>query len=382
MTNELSSETEKLVRSWDQLDSAWLRDYLVQGVEDPRINVQSILARHFLIDELAGPGLQSLMREECRFAAVADWLVRIARLQNDVEGRTITLHALKRGHDNAEGLEIPAFVLHAFDGLPCLCAGQTVPNYIEQFLSEPKPESNSGVWLDAFARIWRDLLSKQPRERPGQQLAPTDRAYGEIPSTAGKESLSVIEPACGSANDYRFLQSYGIAPLLDYTGFDLCPKNIENARSLFLGARFEVGNVFELSAADGQYEVCVVHDLLEHLSMAGLEQAVAEMCRVTRSALCLGFFQMDEIPHHIVRPRDEYHWNLLSLDQVRRLFANHGFDTQAIHIDSFQSRQFGPITTHNPNAYTLICRRASQRPQGSQTSQTGLNCNVLPAGLT
>src|SRR6266702_7644186 len=32
-------------------------------------------------------------------------------------------------------------------------------------------------------------------------------------------SLSVLEPACGSANDYRFLHACGIAQLVDYAGF-------------------------------------------------------------------------------------------------------------------------------------------------------------------
>ena len=42
-------ETERLKKSWMRYDRATLRDYLVQDVEDPRINVQSILTRHFLI---------------------------------------------------------------------------------------------------------------------------------------------------------------------------------------------------------------------------------------------------------------------------------------------------------------------------------------------
>src|SRR5262249_28346975 len=47
MTPALKQETESLARSWARHESAWLRDYLVAGVEDPRINLQSILSRHF-----------------------------------------------------------------------------------------------------------------------------------------------------------------------------------------------------------------------------------------------------------------------------------------------------------------------------------------------
>src|SRR6185295_5640764 len=98
----------------------------------------------------------------------------------------------------------------------------------------------------------------------------------------------------------------------EYTGMDLCAKNIENARSLFPKTRFELGNVFEISANDRAFEYCFVHDLFEHLSIQGLDAAIREVCRVTRLGICAGFFSMDEIPAHIVRTVEDYHWNTLS----------------------------------------------------------------------
>jgi len=80
--------------------------------------------------------------------------------------------------------------------------------------------------LSTFEAIWRELLAgEQPRR------------------------ICVLEPACGSANDYRFLDTFGIARLLDYVGFDLCEKNIVNASGMFPGVRFKVGNVLEIDAA-------------------------------------------------------------------------------------------------------------------------------------
>lgn len=54
MNDRLRQESEKLARSWMQHKSGWLREYLVAGVEDPRINIQSILSRHFLLRALCG----------------------------------------------------------------------------------------------------------------------------------------------------------------------------------------------------------------------------------------------------------------------------------------------------------------------------------------
>ena len=54
MDEHLKIETEKLRQSWSKYDRAVLRNYLIKDVEDPRINVQSILTRHWLIKQLFG----------------------------------------------------------------------------------------------------------------------------------------------------------------------------------------------------------------------------------------------------------------------------------------------------------------------------------------
>jgi len=354
--DDLLLETEKLTYSWAQHEAAWLRDYLVTGVEDPRLNVQSILTRHFLIQALVAEPSERLMAEEQRFGAALRWLAGQRDLISHAESRAGVLHALRHGADNAEGMEIPGFVLRTFKGLPIHGASFTVPNYLEDFLSgESTGEHCLSPILDTFSRIWREVLPRACR-RPG----PAEGRFLN-PQNAERQDarMSLIEPACGSANDYRFFHNFGIAPLLNYTGFDLCHTNILNARELFPKAHFEPGNVFEIASPDKSFDLCVVHDLFEHLSLTGLEQAVKEVCRVTRQAICVGFFQMDEIAEPVVRPRDDYYWNLLSLEQTRRLFARSGFVAQAIHIDSFLAQQIGAPPAHNPQAYTFLLRARS-----------------------
>ncbi|HSU53730.1 MAG TPA: class I SAM-dependent methyltransferase [Candidatus Dormibacteraeota bacterium] len=340
MQEALKEESEKLARSWMQHEPAWLRDYLVSSVEDPRINFQSILSRHFLIRAFSGDRFASLMREEGRFSAVMSWLSGLLRHgESDPEEILCVHHALKIGADNCEGLEIPFFVRQAYKTLPMDAAGMTIPNYIEAFLLEDDSalETNSAFrGQQTFQHIWSRTLRDFKRDAP---------------------ALSVLEPACGSANDYRFLHAYGLVPYLDYTGFDLCDKNVANARELFPEGRFQSGNVFEIEAADRSYDLCLVHDLFEHLSFAGMEQAVQEVCRVTRKGLCIGFFQMEEIAGHVLRPRDDYHWNLLSMRRMRELFGRHGFEGQIIHIGTYLRDEYRCTQTHNPNAYTFYLWR-------------------------
>jgi ubiquinone/menaquinone biosynthesis C-methylase UbiE len=190
--------------------------------------------------------------------------------------------------------------------------------------------------LDTFRRLWSEALASESRKTP----------------------ISVLEPACGSANDARFLSAFGLARLVAYTGFDLCGKNVENARRVCPEGRFELGNIFSIPAPDGAFDFCFVHDLFEHLSPEALPVAIGEACRVTRQGICAGFFQMDEIADHIIRPVEDYYWNTLSMERVRELFERQGFTGQVIHIGSFLRQKLGCEFTHNPNAYTLILERA------------------------
>jgi hypothetical protein len=263
-----------------------------------------------------------------------NWLLAAVQWQNPEE-REILLHALKLGSDNAEGLPVPAFVCQAFSRLPCAVGALTVPNYLETFLSpgDRSADERREFACRTFENLWRTALSS---------VAPP------------QFRLSVFEPACGSANDFRYIDTYGIAALIHYTGFDLCQKNVENARALFPATKFETGNVFDISRPDKSFDLCFVHDLFEHLSLEGLEAAIKEICRLTRQGLCLGFFNMANIPEHILRPVDDYHCNTLSLARIKESFARCGFDVQIIDVAAFLNEKIGCKFTHNPNAYTLI----------------------------
>jgi SAM-dependent methyltransferase len=347
MEDYLRQETERLSRSWMQHEPEWLKNYLVAGVEDPRLNVQSVLTRHFLLRALFGERFDELASHEYRFASVMAWLLRFARQPAACEESLLLRFGLERVADNVEGLEIPGFLQSCFNGLPVDSCGTVVPNYVEQFLGVMEAADTSEMtreWLlDTFGRLWSEVL--------GTALP--------APVNPEQPRISVIEPACGSANDYRYLERYGLASRIDYAGFDLCDRNIENARALFPGTKFEPGNVLEISQPDNAFDYCVVHDLFEHLSLPALRVGVAEVCRVTRVGLCLGFFQMDEIREHVVRPVHEYHWNLLSLGRMKEMFGDHGFDTRAVHIGTFLREHVGCAETHNPYAYTLVVSRVA-----------------------
>ncbi|MBK9139023.1 MAG: methyltransferase domain-containing protein [Verrucomicrobia bacterium] len=335
MSPTLQAESERLARSWERHDAAMLRDYLVADVEDPRLNVQSVLSRHFLSRWLIGDRFEALAAEEIRFAAILNWLLRLSK-EPGLDWGAVR-HSLRAGADNADGIDLPAFVARGFRELPRVADGVRVPNYLARVLERSAPDGRL-VWppteLDTFIHLWREALQNEPTG-----------------------SASVLEPACGSANDYRAWRRCGLARLVRYTGFDLSAKNVANARAMFPDAQFAEGNVFDLPMATQSHDFAVIHDLFEHLSEEGLSRAVAEVCRVTRRGLCVSFFNMEERPDHVFQAVEEYHWNRLSMERMRAAFAAAGFQGQVIHIGTFLRARLSCPSTHNSHAYTFLLRR-------------------------
>ena len=259
-----------------------------------------------------------------------NWLLRL--LNNPVNAGQLqaVLDALLTGQKNAEGLEIPSYISETFATL-------ALPNYICDLLNWTPVETTEvpipEYLMSTFQAIWQEVLA------------------GEQP-----QHISVLEPACGSANDYRFIETFGIARLIDYTGFDLCEKNIRNAKQIFPEVRFKVGNAFDIDSPDNAFDYCFVHDLFEHLSIEAMEVAISEACRVTRRDICIGYFNMYDGNEHIVKRIDDYYWNKLSIGKTKAIFERYASEVQVIHIDKFLSAKFGCSDTHNKDAYTFIIR--------------------------
>jgi hypothetical protein len=327
-----------------------LRSYLVADVEDPRLNVQSVLSRHFVAHALFGDRFAALQEQELRFGAVLNWLKGWLKEAVGPEDFATLRHALRQGADNAEGFEIPRFVSEAYAGLPVQADGMVIPNHLDCLLARP-----GGVGFAGGAGSTGHPAARAEARLPEEVLMTFQSLWHAAVRDEASQAIRVLEPACGSANDYRFLHGFGLARLIRYTGFDLCDKNVANARALFPDTEFRVGNVLEIEAPDRVFDLCLVHDLFEHLSPEAMAQAVTEVCRVTRHGLCFGFFNMHEGPEPIVRKVEDYHRNTLSVPATRSLVERHGFSVQVVHIGTFLKWRFAGATTHNDNAYTFLC---------------------------
>jgi SAM-dependent methyltransferase len=270
--------------------------YLVAGYQNPRINVQSILLRQELIRDLVGDRFVPLMSEELRFAVDLNEVLRL----------------------RAEQL------------------GVRMGTFID-------PAKAAGV------------------RRVDEAIAGRDGAFMERWSSALADvesgPLSVLEFACGSANDYRAFAESGLARLLDYRGVDLTPKNIANARRRFPGISFEIGDITALPYPDGAYDCVIASDIFEHLPAAAIERALDEAARLARHTVVLTFFNMADVSEHVIRHKGAYNWNVLSRDEVVERLGRRFPSVQATSVARFLADGFDYPRTYNRSSWTVVARR-------------------------
>lgn len=290
----LRVEEVNLKKTWAGYKSENLDAYLVTGYQDPRINAQSILARHTLVRALFGSDFDDLMHGELAHAVDLNEAIRV---RADELGIKMTI-------SGPDALANKALV--------CEVIADRAP---------------------IFGERWRTALS-------GRTAQP----------------LSVLEFACGSANDYRAFADYGIAPFLNYTGIDLNETNIANAKRRFPDVDFRVDSILSLPEADHSIDYVIGFDILEHLSSTAKRTAMDAAVRICRRGVHFAFFRMAEIPDDIVRPVRDYHSNTLSAPRMREYMGKHFDSTQLVKVPRLLKRDYGADHTYNRKAYSLTAQ--------------------------
>jgi ubiquinone/menaquinone biosynthesis C-methylase UbiE len=285
-------EESKLKQTWAGYKTENLDTYLAIGYQDPRINAQSILARHTLVRALFGSEFEDLMRAELAHAVELNEAVRVRAAELGVEVKIAGPDAIANS------------------------------TRVSEVIADRAP---------IFGERWRAALDG--REAP---------------------RLSVLEFACGSANDYRAFADYGIAQFLDYTGIDLNDTNIANAKRMFPDVNFRVDSILSLPEADHSIDYVIGFDILEHLSLLAKRTAMDAAVRICRRGVYFAMFRMDEIPEDIDNPVRKYHVNTLSAPRMRE-YMNERFESaQFVYIPEFLKTTVGAVHSYNSRAFSVI----------------------------
>ena len=328
MISELKAESENLRRSWDRHPSKLLDDYLVINHEDPRINLKSILTRAFIVDILWPGEFNDLISDELRYGAVLSWLVQ--QLNNGIQ-RYSLLNSISQLESTLPGFIPETYQWLESDDCP-------IPNYISDALSRADPDRPERLLneqaLGTFETLWPLLLE-----------------------TRTAELLPIIEFGPGSANDYRYLESFGLARFLQYSGIDISEKNIENARSRCPSATFSVGNIFDSHLPDNCTDYVLANDLFEHFSPAGLEVSIKQAMRVCKKEAWLHFFNAADIEQHEIQPVGDYFWNKLSIKKLVESIGKYASRVEVVIIGDMLNTKFGYENFYNAQAVTMIASK-------------------------
>jgi SAM-dependent methyltransferase len=290
-------EESRLRQAWTSYPPELLERYLVMGYQNPRINVQSALLRDAIVARLFGPGFEAVMDEEIAFAIELN-----DALREEAARRGVRMGSYLNPWRQSRVMEVDRII---------------------------------GDRERRFEDRWRELL------------APMRRA-----------PLRVLELACGSANDYRSWVAYGLAPHLAYTGIDITPANIANARTRFPDVDFVLGSVLDLPFEDRAFDLVVASDILEHLSVESVERALNEAVRVSCDGLVLTFFNMGEGADHESRPTRLYQWNRLSRPRIEARLREAFQSVEVVRIHRWLKRRHGYDRTFNRHAYTIVAANA------------------------
>jgi ubiquinone/menaquinone biosynthesis C-methylase UbiE len=285
-----------LERTWNARSASMLDTYLVSGYQNPHINVQSILLRQFLAERASGRSFEELTGDELALAVELNEVLRLRAAELGVKMGSY-LNARK----------------------------QAAVRGVDEAIADRET---------TFVERWRHALAD------------------------GSGTISVLELACGSANDYRAFVEYGLAPRLDYRGLDLTEKNIANARRRFPGVAFEVGDVRDLRHADGSFDYVVASDVFEHLSLDGMERALDEAMRVASRGLALTFFNMGESADHEDRPTKLYHWNRLSRPRIEARLTERYPTIRTVAIKPWLRQTYDYPHSYNGHAYSIFAERS------------------------
>lgn len=327
-----SSEAQILAAHWGRYGREELDRYLVEDVEHPGINPQSILVRALLAQRLCRQVPESLIDRELIHAAFA-------------------CHALRARSDGGW-----RNVLRRWQGLD-VRADPTIPEFLHpEFLDSVRE------WLD-LERLARDLdraaSTRFEKFRTPFESLWRRRLRRQRPP---ERRPRVLEVGCGSANDFRFWARYGFAAHLEYVGMDICAENIANARDRHSDVRFVTADAGALPEADASYDVVLAFDLLEHLSAEGLERALREMERVSRDEIWIACFNASAAEAHGIQPVDDYHWNQLSIPALCRHLESAGFTACDLVSPAVELERRCPGYSHYTRTACLVVARREGFP--------------------
>lgn len=138
----------------------------------------------------------------------------------------------------------------------------------------------------------RDRVQRFWKENP-DQVARREQFYEVVRALQQQHGFqSVLDCGCGTAWDYPFFTSLGLA----YHGVDVTEEMLTQARTQFAGIQVEVGDILNLPFQAVSHPFVVCNAVLPHLPAEILPGAFRELWRITAQVLVVRLFGVGKVP--------------------------------------------------------------------------------------
>lgn len=185
----------------------------------------------------------------------------------------------------------------------CLCRTQESTSHVREATS---PWDSSGV-VSTLAELWSTPEEQAHRDWLAQQVP----------------SGSVLDVGCGKG-----LIAERLGEEITYTGVDSSGAMLEAAREAHPGKSFVRADILDLPFDNREFLCVCCYEVVGHLDRECLEEAVGELCRVSRNVVLLSFWcgtssDVEQLCRHTFR-RNQY-----TEEELEGLFRDNGFRVAA-----------------------------------------------------
>ena len=139
-------------------------------------------------------------------------------------------------------------------------------------------------WKGKFSKgyVDRNLLSVEGLNERMRSYFSESEPYSKMIQASLKgvpKNASILEVGCNVGNILTVLQSLGYKNL---RGIELNPDVVKAANTLRPALNIKAGNILDILAADGAYDLVYTAGVLIHIAPENIDQALSEIIRVSK----------------------------------------------------------------------------------------------------
>lgn len=130
---------------------------------------------------------------------------------------------------------------------------------------------------------WNKLAPEYAKQIVDRQESAYYAPILDAISNAYEPGMKVLEVACAGGHDFRYLNRRKRIEPKDFTGLDVTEPYLKLAKERYPDCRWVLGDARKLPFENKEFDITYNLLMLLHLDKEGVQQALQEMCRVTRS---------------------------------------------------------------------------------------------------